>query len=188
MDLHLRRRARVSRSGDIRLDFGGEERAFRLAIGQWRKVQEKCDAGPAELLTRLAPAFYAAKQDLTFEQIVGMGFIGKWRIDDVREPILQGLLGANMAGPEALALVKTWVDERPLLESVALAYRIVLASVTGPEDEAAAGESQAAVEVSPSSLAASSGSEKTASTPSGVRSAGRRAKSMTSASGSSARP
>lgn len=178
----------MSRSGDIVLDFGGEERTFRLAIGQWRKVQEKCDAGPAELLTRLAPAFYAAKEGLSFEQIVGMGFIGKWRIDDVREPILQGLLGANMPGPEALALVKAWVDDRPLLESVALAYKIVLAAVTGPGDEAASGESQAAVEVSPNSHAASSGSEKTASTPSAARSAGRRAKSTNSASGSSVQP
>jgi hypothetical protein len=146
----------MSRSGEIALEFGGEERTFRLGIGQWRKVQEACDAGPAELLARLSPAFTAAQQGIKFDQIVALGFLGNWRLDDVREPILQGLLGANMAAPDALKLVKTWVDERPLIESVGIAYRIVLGSVIGTEDEDAAGESEAVEEGSPLSPAASS--------------------------------
>lgn len=162
----------MSRSGDVVLEFGGEERTFRLAIGQLRKIQEKCDAGPAELLARLAPAFTAAREGLNFDQIVSMGLLGQWRVDDVREPILQGLLGANMAGPEAVKLVKDWVDERPLLEAVAVAYRLMLAAVCGVEDEDAVGESQAAAATaSPRSTAASSGSDKTASTPSAAPSA-----------------
>lgn len=162
----------MSRSGDITLDFGGEERTFRLAIGQWRKVQETCDAGPAELLARLAPAFAAAKQGLAFDQIIGMGLLGRWRIDDVREPIRQGLLGMNMPLPAVDKIVREYVDERPFLENVAVAYQIVLASVVGAEDEEAVGESQAAPAASPSSPEASSATVRKASTRSAGRSAG----------------
>jgi hypothetical protein len=155
----------MSRSGDITLELGGEDRTFRLAIGQWRKVQEKCDAGPAELLTRLAPVFSARQAGLSFAQTIGAGLLGSWRIDDVREVILQGLLGANMAAPDAQQLVREWVDERPLLESVAVAYEIVMASVIGAEDEKPAGEQQAARAASPNSHEESSASERAASTP-----------------------
>lgn len=154
----------MSRSGEIALEFGGEERAFRLGIGQWRKVQEACDAGPAELLARLSPAFVGIQNGLSFGQLLASGMLGRWRIEDIREPILQGLLGANMAGPEALKLVKTWVDERPLIESVTTAYQVVLASVVGAEDENPAGESEAAAAGSQTSPAASTASAKTAST------------------------
>lgn len=167
----------MSRSGEVTLEFAGEERAFRLALGQLRKVQEKCDAGPGELLARLGPVFFATKQGLTLEQAIAAGYLGTWRVDDVREPILQGLLGANMAGPEALKLVKEWVEERPLLESVATAYQVVMASIIGAEDEKAVGESQAAEAGSPISPAASSGSEKRGSTRSAARSSGRQVSS-----------
>lgn len=156
----------MSRSGEIRLEFAGEERTFRLAIKHWEKVQEKCDAGPAELLSRLAPPFYARQRGLSADQIVGMGLLGTWRIHDVREVILQGLLGGNMALPEATQLVKEWVEERPLIESAAIAYQIVYASYAGVEDEKAAGESQGPGAAPQTSPEESSGSEKTASTPS----------------------
>lgn len=163
----------MSRGADIDLDFGGEERTFRLGIGQWRKVQERCDAGPAELLARLSPVFTAKRAGLTVEQIMTHGLLGTWRVDDVREPILQGLLGANMALPEATKIVREWVDERPLLEAVEIAYMVVLASVIGTEDEKAMGESQAAGDLnSQTSHAASSDSAKMGSTPKARPSAG----------------
>lgn len=145
----------MSRSGDIALEFGGEERTFRLAIGQWRKVQEKCDAGPGELLARLAPAYLARQAGLQVGQILAGGYMGTWRIDDVREVILQGLLGGKMDLKEATDLVKVWVDERPLFDAVGVAYQVVLASVIGAEDEAPVGESAAAAEASQPSPAAS---------------------------------
>lgn len=154
----------MSRSGDITLSFGGEERTFRLAIGQWRKIQEKCDAGPGEILARLSPVFAAAQRGLKLEQMVELGYLGAWRVDDVREVILQGRLGAGAPINEVTKEVRDWVDERPLLEPLAIAYRIVLASMIGAEDEKAMGESPAAAEGSPHSPAASSGSETTAST------------------------
>jgi hypothetical protein len=156
----------MSRSGEITLDFGGEERTFRLAIKQWEKVQEKCDAGPAEILARLAPPFYARQQGIPVDQIIGMGMLGKWRIHDIREVILQGLLGGGMEGQQAQRLVRDWVDDRPLIESASTAYEIVLASYIGPGDEDAVGESQAAPAASPTSPEAKSASEKGASMPS----------------------
>ena len=162
----------MSRSGEITLDFADEERAFRLAIGQWRKVQEKCDAGPAELLARLSPMYAAKSAGLSLAQIMANGLMGSWRVDDVREVILQGLLGANMAAPEALKLVKEWVEDRPLFENVTVAYEIVLASIIGTEDEKAVGEFQADPEDFPNSQEESSGSAKAASTPTEASSAG----------------
>lgn len=156
----------MSRSGDIRLAFAGEERLFRLAISQWEKVQEKCDAGPAEILARLAPPFHAKRHGLPVEEIIGRGLLGTWRIHDVREVILQGLLGGGMAGPEALKLVKAWVDDRPLIESATVAYEIVLAGYIGAEDEQAVGESPPAAAGSPTSPEAKSASVKGESTPS----------------------
>ena len=45
-----------------------------------------------------------------------------------------------MAPVDATKLVVAWVDERPMLEALTVAYQVVLASITGPEDEDASGE------------------------------------------------
>ena len=134
------RRADVSRSADIDLPFGEEERTFRLAIGQWRKVQEACDAGPPELLRRLAPMFEARSAGLPLKRIMSMGLLGDWRVDDVRAPILFGLVGGGMKLEQASALVRELIDTAPAsVEYAALAYQIVLASWVGVADEEAAG-------------------------------------------------
>lgn len=161
----------MSRSGDITLDFGGEERTFRLGYGQWRKIQEKCDAGPPEILARLSQPFFASNQGLKWDAIIGAGLLGTWRVDDIREVVLQGLLGANMPGPEALKLVRDWVEERPPIEGLSIAYRIVFSWMNGAGDEDPVGKSQAAPAASDPSIAEKSGSEKTASTPPAPQSA-----------------
>lgn len=125
----------MSRSGEVTLAWGDADRTFRLGIREWEKVQEKCDAGPAEILSRLSPAFMALQQGLTFEQIITMGYLGKWRIHDLREPLYRGLIGGGMEPTAAGKLVRELVDERPLLEPMAIAYKVVLASITGAEDE-----------------------------------------------------
>jgi hypothetical protein len=125
----------MSRSGEITLPWGDEDRTFRLGIKEWEKVQEKCDAGPAEILSRLAPAFAALQQGLTFQQIIGAGYLGRWRVHDVREPLYRGLIGGGLDPTQAGKVVRELVDERPLLESMAMAYQVVMASVTGAEDE-----------------------------------------------------
>jgi hypothetical protein len=122
-------------TGTISLLWGDEERTFRLGIGEWRKVQEKCDAGPAEIMARLGPVFAATRRGYSFEQIIDAGFVGTWRIDDVREPLYRGLIGGGMEPTAAGKIIRDLVDERPLLEAVAIAYQVVLASLVGVEEE-----------------------------------------------------
>ena len=154
----------MSRDGRIELSFGTDEHLFRLGIGQWREVQEACDAGPPEILARLRPLFAALRQGLTFEQAMDVGLLGRWRIDDVRAPILHGLVGGGMREEEAGRLVRKVFDPRPAMEFVDLAYQIVMAGLVGAEDEKAVGELEGET-ASPLSPEESSASDKTASTP-----------------------
>lgn len=88
---------------------------FRIAIGQLRELQEKCDAGPLEMYRRM--------------------IIGNWRLDDVRETIRLGLIGGGGVPPAAaLKLVERYVDARPLLESVEIA-RVILGVVLLPIED-----------------------------------------------------
>lgn len=105
----------MSRGAEVTLPFGGEDRLFRMPLGRMRAVQEKCDAGPPELLTR---------------------YVGKtWRVDDVREPILQGLIGAGLAPHEAQKLVETAMDGLPMIPFVPIAQAVVMAFLIGVDDE-----------------------------------------------------
>lgn len=105
----------MSRSAEVTLSFAGEDRQFRLPIGRLRALQEKCDCGPMELLTRFAG--------------------GTWRVDDLRETIHQGLIGGGMEAREAAALLKTDFDDLPLQQFVPLCQGIVMACVVGAPDE-----------------------------------------------------
>lgn len=105
----------MSRAAEVTLPFGGEDRLFRLPIGRVRAVQERCDAGPPELVSR---------------------FVNKtWRVDDVREPILQGLIGGGLAPHEAQRLVESAMDGLPMLQFVPIAQAVVMAFLIGAEDE-----------------------------------------------------
>lgn len=112
----------MSRAAEVTLLFGGEDRLFRLPLGRLRALQEKTDAGPMELLKRFT--------------------VGNWRIDDVREPILQGLIGGGMNQHEATKLVQSYFDDTPTFPHVQFAQVIVSAAIIGVEDESL-GELQA---------------------------------------------
>lgn len=158
----------MSRAGDIELDFAGETRRFRIAIGEIRKIQEKCDAGPGEIAQRLAPflAYAAARAEARARGVEPPSLmaalmtsgVGNWRVDDVREPILQGLIGAGMEPGPATRLVRGWVEERPLAESIPIAFAVMMAAIAGAEDEQPAGEPQGEAGASRPSPAASSAS------------------------------
>lgn len=105
----------MSGSAEVALLFGGEERVFRLPIGRIRAVQAKCDAGPMELLQRY--------------------MTGRWRLDDLREVLLQGLVGGGMDQSAATRLVIDNFDDQPMQQFVLLAQAIVSAAVVGVEDE-----------------------------------------------------
>jgi hypothetical protein len=157
----------MSRSAEVILDWGGEpERAFRLALGQIRKLQEKTGCGPLGIAARCAVSIAALKCIHTGDY-VSLSRLDLTQVAEkthTREAILQGLLGAGVALPEADRLVRDWVDERPLDESLGAAVDICLAAIYGTEDEQAVGEPQAAAAASPRSRRAKSGSAKTGST------------------------
>lgn len=141
----------MSRAAEVEADFADGERLFRLPIGRWRAVQERCDAGPMELLRRYTD--------------------GSWRVDDLREVIRQGLIGGGLAVAEADLLLRTNFDDLPLAQFVPLAQAVVMASVIGVADESSPGEPRTGVRRKTRSRTASSASDP--STAKGRRSASR---------------
>lgn len=105
----------MSRSAEIEIAFGGEDRTFRLPIGRLRALQEKVDAGPMELLHRIAAQ--------------------TWRVDDLRETILQGLIGGGMSSADATRLLKSDFDDLPLAQFTTIAQAVLFTAVLGAEDE-----------------------------------------------------
>lgn len=105
----------MSRSADIELAWPDQRRTYRLAIGQLRELQEKCNAGPMEILTRLET--------------------GRWRVEDLGEIVRLGAVGGRMALADAVALVENNVYARPLVDAVPWAYKILAAVVVGFELE-----------------------------------------------------
>lgn len=115
----------MSEHGSVGLEFGDGHYTFRLALGQWRELQDKTNAGPLELYERILTR--------------------RWRLDDLRETIRIGLIGGGTNPSAALKLVANYVDARPLLESAPIALQIIAASLVAPEeDRAPAGEAVAA--------------------------------------------
>lgn len=88
---------------------------FRLPLKQLFELQDKCDAGPGEILDRLNS--------------------NRWRINDVRETIRLGLIGGGMEPSRAYMLVARYVDNGAWLESRQAAQVILMSALAGvPED------------------------------------------------------
>lgn len=106
----------AARDALVRLDFGDDEHAFRLRIGELRELQELCDAGPPVVFARLGSAAY--------------------RVEDVRETLRLGLIGGGMPATEAMRLARRYVDEVPAwAANASLAYIVLGAALFGPEEE-----------------------------------------------------
>lgn len=115
----------MSRDGGYTGDFGGEERHFRLGYNELIELQECLDAGPWYLLAQ----FMGLRQMLLNPTPVrGLG------VKVPREIIRIGLIGGGMKPPEALRLVRAYVEARPPDEYAGLAFEILHAGVSGAED------------------------------------------------------
>lgn len=128
----------MSAFGTIILEFGDGEYPFCVApYAQIFELQEKCGitavaaddsrilipSGPKEIYDRLR--------------------LGSWRVADYRETIRLGRIGGGAAPVEALQFVKRYVDARPAVESVEVAWRILAAMLVGPPgDELGKGEAE----------------------------------------------
>lgn len=108
-------------NGKVDLTWADGDYPFNIAkIGQTLELEEKCDAGVAEIFTRLRE--------------------GRWRFNDARETIRLGLIGGGMKPTEALVLTRRYVDDRPWQESVPIATMILMAAMVGvPGDEVGKG-------------------------------------------------
>jgi hypothetical protein len=105
----------MSRDAAVAFDWADGEHRFRLGIKELRELQEKCDAGPAFILGRLVD--------------------GSWRVDDILQTIRLGLIGGGLTPVTALPLVKLYVEQRPLFESIPAAQAILSAALVGAPDE-----------------------------------------------------
>lgn len=128
----------MGRHAEVTIAWADDEYTFRLGIKQLLQLQEKCDAGPQYIVSRLAN--------------------GSWFVNDIRETIRQGLLGGDekRTTDEVRNLITQHVDERPLLESLPIARTILLATLLPIEDDpipkaaAAEGSGQPSAGKSPS--------------------------------------
>lgn len=105
----------MSRNGDIELPWPDQERTFRLGIGELRALQEKCNKGPMEILADLQS--------------------GRWRVDDIIQPIRLGLVGGGMKLHDAVQLIDAEIQPGRLGECAIIAVAILQAAITGPPDE-----------------------------------------------------
>jgi hypothetical protein len=96
---------------------------FCMNYGAIRMLQESRDMGPLF--------------------IFGLLESGAWRVEDIREIIRCGLIGGGMAPARAVKLVQMYVEERPPMENMALAKRVLGAGLIGAPEEGL-GESEAA--------------------------------------------
>lgn len=93
----------------------GGEHDFALDIGGLRAVQDACNAGPQELVSRLVT--------------------GTWRVDDPLQIIRHGLIGGGMMKPEAARLVENMANAHGLLRLVPTAQLIISAALVGVPDD-----------------------------------------------------
>ncbi|MBZ9943438.1 gene transfer agent family protein [Mesorhizobium sp. BR1-1-13] len=105
----------MARDARVEMDWADGTYAFRLAWGQLSELQEKCDAGPYVVLGRLQT--------------------GQWRVEDVSNVIRLGLIGGGLEPIKALKLVRTYVEDRPPMESVLYAHGILSAALHGAPEE-----------------------------------------------------
>lgn len=99
----------------ITFPFGDAEHDFKLTIGGLKEVQEKTGVGPLTLFNRLID--------------------GSWQVSDAREVIRIALIGGGTKPIDALSLVNKYVDNRPLLEGIEPALRIMSHALSGSPTE-----------------------------------------------------
>lgn len=118
----------MSRHGAVELAWGGGEHTFRLGLAEIEELEAACDMSVFLL-------YAAMGTDLPFA-----------RMKHYSETIRLGLIGGGMKPIDARVLVRRYVDERPLAESVAVGQAVLRAAlervhsdeVDRPSGEAAA--------------------------------------------------
>lgn len=94
-------------------DYAGAERKFRLRVADVLDLEEATKRPISEL--------YGA--------IIGQ----KFRIEDIRQTVIRGLVGGGCPAEEAKRLVSERMDALPLIEHVIIAQSLMVATMTGIE-------------------------------------------------------
>lgn len=120
--------------------FGDGEYSFRLTIHGIKEIQEKCGCGIGKVWSRLA----ASRLNHVGVDL-GHPEVAEFRIEDIIEPIRQGLLGGGRGTVDecevkvtpsvANRLIETYVTSRPLQEGWAVAFAVVGCLVEGWESD-----------------------------------------------------
>lgn len=93
---------------------------FHLDIPMLEELQKRTASSPFEILGRLGG--------------------GAARIADLKETIRLGLIGGGTKPADAEALIRTYVDPRPLVEALELALWVLGAAVMGSREAEAVGK------------------------------------------------
>lgn len=111
----------MSRNATATLPFGDGVHIFRLGIAELEELQEKCNAGPRVILSRIDT--------------------GAWRLHDIRETLRLGLIGGGMKPMDALRLIDRYVQPAYLIDCEKPALLVLSAALVGsPDGDDTAGE------------------------------------------------
>ncbi len=107
----------MATNGEIELTWGDGQHKFNVAkIKSALELEEKCNAGVAQIFERIRSS--------------------TWKINDVRETLRIGLIGAGMMPDKALGLINLYCDDRPWAESLQPALYVLMAAMVGvPGDD-----------------------------------------------------
>lgn len=118
----------MSRHAAVDQAFGDAVYTFRLGLDQLKELERKVDRGIYEIADRLR--------------------LRTCQTIEIREVLRIGLIGGGTKPVDALALVRRYVDERPIEENRDLAYAVALAALlrvhSNEADETPSGEAEAA--------------------------------------------
>ncbi|MGM5018726.1 gene transfer agent family protein [Tardiphaga sp. 367_B4_N1_1] len=132
----------MSRNGACELVWAGDSRTFRLGIGELLALQDKLDAGPADIANRLRN--------------------GTWRVQDVQETFRISLIGAGEDPKKAKALVEEYICPGRILSHVMMAWAIIINAIQGDENDPVGKEEEAAPLTSETTVSAPQASTATA--------------------------
>jgi hypothetical protein len=124
----------VSRDAAIELPFGLEKHRFRLAIGEWKKIQEEIDVGPFELFGRLGAAMRSMAVGLDSIEGLMLAATCKLGAGDARLVCYHGLIGGGMLANDAGRRVREVIGDLPAAQ-IDTAHAVVFASLRGAKDE-----------------------------------------------------
>lgn len=124
--------------------FGLEERHFQLTVAGWRDLEKLTGLGLGEIAQRLAPMVELKAKGIAADKLlaaISAGYLGQARLDDVRGPLLYGLIGGGMTMTDAGILIGKVFDDGvikgqgPMWQWCDLAFAIVTEALIGLADE-----------------------------------------------------